>query len=191
MNLPTQYINQLKIHITNLITEIDIPQDILQTLNYNIKELKKQIKINENEAGYKTLMILAVYYSIQFQIYIEKNEYRNNHWITIKNENIQIKETYFLSLQQGNNPYRNLQGKYSALTNTNDISPTASTIKSTLEAIKLNMNLKYEPDLTIINIMIWNAKSILDYTKKAFLIQQIREHETNISSLVLARNSLI
>ena len=153
MSIPTQYINQLKSHIANLITEIDIPQDILQTLNYNsINELKTQSKTNGNEPGYETLMILAIYYNIQFQIYIEKNQYRNNHWITIKNDNIQIKETYYLSLQQGNNPYRNLQGNYSALINTNDISPTTSTIKSTLEAIKLNMNLKYEPDLTTINI---------------------------------------
>ena len=58
MNIPAQYANQLKIHITNLISQIDIPQDILQTLNYNnINELKNQIKINGNEAGYETLMI--------------------------------------------------------------------------------------------------------------------------------------
>ena len=49
MNLPTQYIYQLKTHIMNLTTEIDIPQDILQSLNYNnIKDLKNQIKINGN-----------------------------------------------------------------------------------------------------------------------------------------------
>ena len=35
----------------NLITELDIPQDILQLLNYNnIKDLKNQIKINGNKA---------------------------------------------------------------------------------------------------------------------------------------------
>ena len=31
--------------------------------------------------------------------------------------------------------------------------------------------------------MIWNAKSILDYTKKAFLIQQIKEHEIHIACI--------
>ena len=49
----------------NLITELDIPQDILQLLNYNnIKDLKNQIKINGNEAGYETLMIISIYCNI-------------------------------------------------------------------------------------------------------------------------------
>ena len=37
------------------------------------------------------------------------------------------------------------------------------------------MNLKYETELTAINVMILNQNQLLDYTKKTFLIQQIRE----------------
>ena len=182
LNLEENYCLQLRSVLANLIEENNYNKDILNKLNYeSSQQLAKEIRIPNTVISYEALIPLSNKFDLIFKIYLEDSEYKGNKWLEIRNEDkpIDNQEAIFLSCYQGEKP--DLEGHYDLLI---PKSSTLSTHKASSMIKKLIEEKKYIKKFSNpINIMIWNCDSLSNYTKRAFLIEQLYTNNIQICLL--------
>lgn len=181
LNLDENDHPHLRKELAKTVENHNYSREILKGLNYeNAKQIAEEIRIPDSFIGYETFAPFCIKYNLIAKIYLEDNEYKGNKWIEIKNETSEEKNrtTIFLSCHQGSNP--ELEGHFDTLipTRNNNIN------RITLDKIKTAIQkMKIPSSTSKANIMIWNADSIANYTKRSFLIEQLYTNNIQICFL--------
>ena len=194
LDIPLQYTKTLRNHIANAAEEYEWNNEILTSLNYqdNI-DIAEKIKTPNTFIGYMEITPWLKKYNINLKLWLEDIRYQSSPWLSINQNNSEETEQYkiYLSFKQGTRADLDLEGHYNPIipiigvnkklkdTIYNDL----NTLKENTYKNKIYNNQQNQNDEKIlsINILIWNVKSIGNFTKKKYLTQTLYTKDIHIA----------
>ncbi|MGL4948069.1 MAG: hypothetical protein ACRC42_01645 [Mycoplasma sp.] len=192
MNLRTEYHWIIREYAAEQLQNISIDEGVWAALGYQEKEhLINEIKTEGNFVGYEVIASLVKALQINLAIYWEDERYKGkDKWQCIyPGQKYSSKwQTYHLKLRQGKfHGGKNFEGHFTALIK-KDVDQTApqqiTEIKKkkthSTEQTKIS---ELEIGISKLNCLLWNARSLNDYTKRLLLTQTLYENEIHLAFL--------
>ena len=189
LGIDTKYNMHLRKVIANIIKGAKINEDILHSLNYNTKEeYINYVITDKNWCGYHELTYLALQYNILIAIYSPPTQYKNyDQWYFIYDQRKnKANSVLLLHYKESEDNTRDQTQHYSGY-DISKLKVNLNRIKNIIleEIIKQEENKKQNNPINQkeneINILVWNANSLKDYTKKLFLIETMLVNKIHIA----------
>ena len=189
LDIPLQHTNTLRNLIAKTAEEYEWNNEILTSLNYQDKhDIAKRIKTPNTFIGYMEITPWLIKYNVNLKLWLEDVRYQSSPWLSInQNDSEEIEQhKIYLAFKQGTRADLDLEGHYNPIIPIIGVSKKLKeTIYNELNKINLNINqIKYNNETEntlLINILIWNVKSIGNFTKKKYLTQTLYTKDIHIA----------
>ena len=147
------------------------------------EELINIMRTQQYYPGYVEITVLAKQLKAWICILLEDKKYELSHtpWQIVKGNDEEIipDNIIFLALYQGNDTKNPRGGHYSKLT------PKKKPENTTLDVeLSIFLDLDKNPELTPVNILIWNITSIRSYSKRTILARILKEKSIDIAFII-------